>query len=749
MGFLNVLLAGFAGLAAIPIIIHLLNQRRFKVVVWAAMDFLLATIEKNSRRLQLQDLILMMLRAGALALLALALSRPTIAPGGLSLIGQQGETAAVIVLDNSLSMGYQVGNETRFDLARRKAKEIVDNLPKGAGVALVLMSDVAVDEIPEPSHDLAFVGAELQKAPLSDGGTDIAAGVAQAWKILRDAPAVAKEVYVISDMQANAWPAGDNAAWVKLTDELAAASPAVRLYLTDVGDGATDDVAVETFAAEDDQVSIETDTAFVATLRNRGATPARNVTVELLIGEPGAGPSVELRKVASAVVDQVESTAQVRLETRFAAGGDHRVQVRTAIDHLAADNTRQLALDVVERIRVLVVDGDPGEAGRAFSGETGFLRAALSPREVIDAEERKALIETEVVTVAGLGDKNLRDYQAVILANVGELSPTLVEGLKNLVRVEGRGLIIFVGDNVQSGTYNKLLGGPAGLLPGQLADRVLEAVEDPGAKEHGFGFATSELGHPVVSFFSSKETQPFLAQPRFTKALPIDIAPEDLTDPKTGKPGGVSVVARFTGGQVAIAERRAGRGSVLLFASTADKDWTDLPLRPAFLMLSRRAVQHVSFGYRPPKTIQVNDPIVELVGAREAGAQVQVRDPRGGVRSVAAVTTPAGDLAKVEYGETRFAGFYQVSRGEGTAKPTFYGANPPRSESALEAIDEAALRTRFPKLDFLWLDGHVDIAKTIEQKRVGREIWPLLFALACLCLIAESVLALRWAPKTG
>ena len=62
MGFLNALLAGFAALAAVPIIIHLLNQRRFKVVVWAAMDFLLATIEKNSRRLQLQDLILMMLK---------------------------------------------------------------------------------------------------------------------------------------------------------------------------------------------------------------------------------------------------------------------------------------------------------------------------------------------------------------------------------------------------------------------------------------------------------------------------------------------------------------------------------------------------------------------------------------------------------------------------------------------------------------------------------------------------------------
>ena len=82
MSFLNAFLAGFAALAAIPIIIHLLNQRRFKVVTWAAMEFLLATIEKNSRRLQLRDLILMALRASAIALLAISLARPTIAPAG-------------------------------------------------------------------------------------------------------------------------------------------------------------------------------------------------------------------------------------------------------------------------------------------------------------------------------------------------------------------------------------------------------------------------------------------------------------------------------------------------------------------------------------------------------------------------------------------------------------------------------------------------------------------------------------------
>jgi hypothetical protein len=774
MSFLNVFLVGFAALAAIPIIIHLLNQSRFKVVTWAAMEFLLATLEKNSRRLQLRDLILMLLRAAALALLAFALARPTIAPGGLSLIGQQGETAAVIVLDNSLSMGYQTGNDTRFDLARRKAKEIVEHLPRGSGVALVLMSDVAIDEIPEPSHDLDFAIAEIRRAPLSDGGTDVAGGIAKAWKILRTAPAAAKEIYLISDLQANGWPAADNAAWTKLADELGSAQPGVKLFVANVGDNGADNVSVDALVAEDEQVTTESDAAFVATLHNHGTTPARNVAVELLVGDQG---SEQLRKVASVVVDQVESVQQVRLETRFAEGGDHRIAVKASLDHLPADNARHLALDVIDRVRVLVIDGNPVDKGQGFGGESDFLKAALSPRD-FDSEEHKALIETDVTTVAGLADKALREYQAVILANVGDLPPGLVEGLKTYVRAEGHGLIVFLGDNVQAGRYNQLLFDQAGLLPGRLGERLIEADEDAAAKEHGFGFATDQLSHPVVSFFADKETQPFLAQPRFTKAFSIEIAAADLAPakpdakapagkadtakpdaakpdaakPETGKPeakkttGAVNIVARFTGGQPAIAERVTGRGKVLLFASTASRAWTDFPLRPAFLMIARRAVSHVALGHRPDKTLQVHDPIVAVLAAKDAGAQIAVRDPRGGVKQVTALLTEAGDLAKVEHGDTHYAGFYQLTR-PGDPKPTWFAANAPRAESELESLDEPGLRARFPKLDFQWIDGHGEVAAAIAEKRVGREIWPLLFALVLACLAAESFLALRWAPK--
>ena len=56
-----------------PLIIHLLNRRRFRVVHWAAMEFLLQAVKRNRRILQLRDLILLLLRTAAVLLFGLAM----------------------------------------------------------------------------------------------------------------------------------------------------------------------------------------------------------------------------------------------------------------------------------------------------------------------------------------------------------------------------------------------------------------------------------------------------------------------------------------------------------------------------------------------------------------------------------------------------------------------------------------------------------------------------------------------------
>src|SRR5438270_5627669 len=66
-------LATAAGAASVPVIIHLLNRRRYRVVDWAAMRFLLAAMRKNVRRLRVEQLLLLAVRTLLLALLVAAM----------------------------------------------------------------------------------------------------------------------------------------------------------------------------------------------------------------------------------------------------------------------------------------------------------------------------------------------------------------------------------------------------------------------------------------------------------------------------------------------------------------------------------------------------------------------------------------------------------------------------------------------------------------------------------------------------
>ncbi|MCH7881334.1 MAG: BatA domain-containing protein, partial [Proteobacteria bacterium] len=96
-----------AGVVALgPAIIHLLNRRRFRLVDWAAMDFLREALQRNRRIMQLRDLLLLALRTAAIVLFALALSRPYFTSSNTEVDPDQ-PVHAVIAIDNSLSMAYR------------------------------------------------------------------------------------------------------------------------------------------------------------------------------------------------------------------------------------------------------------------------------------------------------------------------------------------------------------------------------------------------------------------------------------------------------------------------------------------------------------------------------------------------------------------------------------------------------------------------------------------------------------------
>src|SRR4051812_47403954 len=97
MGFLAPTMLWGAAAAAIPIALHLFFRSRYRTVPWAAMKFLLASIEQTSRRLRFQELLLLVMRCAVVVLLALALARPltTTVRGA----GQGDAVDAVLLID--------------------------------------------------------------------------------------------------------------------------------------------------------------------------------------------------------------------------------------------------------------------------------------------------------------------------------------------------------------------------------------------------------------------------------------------------------------------------------------------------------------------------------------------------------------------------------------------------------------------------------------------------------------------------
>ena len=126
--FLNpwMLLGGLA--IASPILIHLLNKRRFKIVEWAAMDFLFEADKKNRRRVRMENVILLALRCLALLLLALLLARPFL-PSGVSQILQKSQRfERVLLIDDSLSQRVLNGTLPAMQVTARAARDLVTDL---------------------------------------------------------------------------------------------------------------------------------------------------------------------------------------------------------------------------------------------------------------------------------------------------------------------------------------------------------------------------------------------------------------------------------------------------------------------------------------------------------------------------------------------------------------------------------------------------------------------------------------------
>ncbi len=516
--------------AAAPILIHLLNRRRFRLVPWAAMDFLRLAMQRSRRVLQLRDLLLLVLRVLAVVLFGLALARPYFAQGGdggwfflvwiglaavaafaaalwatLStrtsarklgvgaalgaallaawgifafsqrtvesnegLASNQEPVHAILVVDNSLSMGRQQLNRTLLDLAKSRAAELVDRLPRGSRISVLPACGPRSQFSSEPfrtRQDALEAIAAIRLVDRRAGLAQVASLALEAQQTVPDLPA--KRVIVFSDQQQIDWSRASLSTLSDLQDvQVVQLAPIAEQ---------DNNAWVADLRLRDGVADVESTSAILVTVAYEGPDPRRDVQVTLAAdGVTVASQTIDLQPGQRQVLEFAH-----KFDVPVEPGRPAYSLVAASIssDQLPEDDYRPLVVPVLAALPVVFIDqhGGPGEdPQRNRVGETYALRRLLAPvtsreqaqRELVHV--RHATFDHLMRSVGGPAESfsaPLDDARLVVVAGVNRPTTEAVSLLRQYV-LQGGQLVIAAGADFDAAAWQELAWQDgAGILP--------------------------------------------------------------------------------------------------------------------------------------------------------------------------------------------------------------------------------------------------------------------------------------------
>ncbi len=630
------MLAGLLA-TAVPVVIHLLSRRRTVDVTWAAMRFLRVADDRNRRRLQLEDLLLLALRCAVLALLALAAAGPVL--GGLA--ASRGSVTAVVVIDNSASMTGTDGVASRLDNARAAADRFIADLPAGSAVAVLMASDAVAPLVPVPTRDLALARKLIADAPITDRSTNLLPAVRAAADILRPVQG-GKELAVLTDGQRGGTGADGIAAVLR-------AAPDVSARFVVVGPDVTRNVGLADLRPAGDLAPAGRPLRFEATVTNYGADVVTDLPVRLSVD---ADPAT-----AEATVDKLPpgESRVVPLYAKLPAPGPHAVTAALPPDRLPADDRRTILVRGVDQLRVLLIDGNASE--RNDRSAAAYLRAALLP---VPADRRADyFLQVTTVPQSALAATQLSNYAAVVVAGIppADAMPALATYVRN-----GGGLIVFPDAPCSDALH---------LLPAAVGPTTGDAA-------HPRVLSAGPFDHPIASLWNDAANGSPGSVQIFRAAT---LAPDETTTPDAGA---AKVVLRFADGSPFAMERPFGRGRSVLFAIAADTAASDLPDRGGlFVPLIYRCLASIVTRGDEPLNVAVGQPLLGPAAIADVGRPVALRTPAGPADTTVTLT---GDAAAFRYDATDRAGTYAATVDD---VATLFAAQADPAESRLDAMTAA------------------------------------------------------------
>jgi uncharacterized membrane protein len=687
MSFINPLfiLGGLA--AAIPILLHLIKREHARKIEFPTLMFLRRISKKTIRYQKLRHLLLLLLRVLAFALIVLAFMRPYHERTHSAAAGEPASSAHIILLDNSMSMGFR----NRWERAKTAAADILQKLGPGDKCAILEFSDKVLARTQlsgDPSDALAQIESGIE---LSDRSTRYGQALNAAGKLASEAGTGRRIIYLVSDFQKNGYGAEEQEFRL---------DAGIELRPIDVGSEDFSNLTVRDARVIEAEAGTGGGVIIKASIANFGSQDRKNVQGILF---------ADGRNFAEKRVDVTKGGTQtLEYQLPGLVSGSHSMVLEVNDSDLIQDNRFYMTLDARRKTPVIVAE-NPASRGRRAPGF--FLARALNVG-ALSPYTMNTVSPQSLVISGGL----------LIWNNVQGGTAAVQKKLRDFVAAGG-GLAVILGESVQPADFNSSFGS-------WLPVRMIE----PTAKEQAAGKRPSEqyslmtdirMDHPIFQPFSKPHSGTFSSS-RFFYHAAVSVGP------------GAEVAARFDNGDPAVIAASFEKGRVLIFASSADDASNDFPLKAVYAPFWQQALRYLENFREQRHWREVGD----IINSRELLTETALRYSKANPDPNEAVVIldpqkkrldllPKSDLAVLEK-----AGFYEIRTMNLSASAA---ANVVPKESDLTHGNAEEMTAG-------WISSKPALfaqeeRSTPEQQDRQQHFWTFLLIGALLFLVSESIVS--------
>jgi hypothetical protein len=731
------LLIGGCVLALGPVIIHIIFRRRFRTTEFAAMRFLLESLRRNKQRLRTEELILIALRVLVCLLVGLALANFRSAVGSA---GSSAPSAHVFILDDSLSMGQQIGTATLFQKAVTEVGRRLDSMSDADLVAVISASRPRSGEplgklVPAIDIKRDRFTTRLTAMRPTDMAADLPGALGEALKLVSLQQNMPVRVYVVGDCRAREYSGAERTSAVRKAFA-AFDQRSIEIILLDFGMPCANNLAVEKVELGRKLVVGGVETPVKITVRNFGTAASEPTTIDVQAGE------VRLPVLPVPAMVPGEA-AEVTFRYTFTPSGSHWVSAVLPPDTLPGDNAGSLALEARESVHALIVDGspDPDAAGSA----SFCLAYALDPSAKGAFAQSVEVRQSEMWKPSGLGA-----YDFMVLTNVRDLpvshesgkeSYPHVRALEEYVR-NGGGLGIFLGPSVSAEFYNgPLYADGRGLSPAKIS---VKPYPEPDPASYVRLDPRSIGGDTMLRIFSGRGER-FSRMIRFYVFASVD----EVSPVSSVTAGPVSVLARFEdkAGTPAVLRRAYGRGTVLFWTTSADTKWSNWPKDLSFLPVMNDMGWELARPADESYVDTVGTRILYSLSARLSEATAAtLKTPAYPVEDVQSLPMHHdGRQRLVTYADVRVAGVYELAftLPDRSEQKVFFARRVDQSESDLTKASEGQVRAAIDR-PYRHVGDLAVKEASAEQEAPRKALWWLFVAMLLGVLGLETFLGQRF-----